>query len=269
LTTLFTSDPQVNTVAPDSKTLNGIIYSAVPAGQTLMAIYRGTTINPASSIQLKGPTFESVHSIQCFSDGDVLVVGDISGKTYAVIITPTTTTTVDEVTDASISTDGTVVVYSKFIGEEQAIRVYRKATATAITIVPTGNNITPQISHDNQWVVFSREVTENGITQFDLYRVPIVGGTIQRLTASADLTEFGPCYDSRDQKIAYAAWSSTTGSGIYVLTGGFTSQVVSDDWICSGVYWSDAVGRTNRNSVNGIKCGSALSLDWLRRRINR
>jgi TolB protein len=122
------------------------------------------------------------------------------------------------------------------------------ADVAAARQVTTGNQIIEamRVSRDGKWLLYDSNLTGN----FEIYRVPVDGGTSERLT-TAPSEEFGPDLSTDGRYLAYFSWR-TKSRDVFVqpLDGGPVEQVTSTPsheaypaWSPDGrtlVFWDNA-----------------------------
>ncbi|MDQ1687815.1 MAG: hypothetical protein QOK42_790, partial [Frankiaceae bacterium] len=114
-------------------------------------------------------------------------------------------------------------VYNGAAGYPYQLVVRRTDGAGSPRIMTTGANddVSPAVSHDGKWVVFTRFTRSTG--QYHLYKVPWSGGTPTLIPNSRDLDE--PAW-SADGKSLFATNIATEAWGLYRLTLGGTRTKV-------------------------------------------
>jgi Tol biopolymer transport system component len=86
-----------------------------------------------------------------------------------------------------ISPDGRYVTYAQGIGQMQSLRLRQVATNTDVEILPPelGNILGLTFSADGEFIYFVR-ADKNDWAFRHLYRLPLLGGTVQKLIADID-----------------------------------------------------------------------------------
>ena len=150
------------------------------------------------------------------------------------------------------SRDGKRLAYAAFTARTNiwSIPIPSEGVAdfAAARQVTTGNQMIEamRVSRDGKWLVYDSNLTGN----FEIYRVPVDGGSSERLT-TAPSEEFGPDLSTDGRYLAYFSWR-TKSRDVFVqpLDGGPVEQVTSTPsheaypaWSPDGrslVFWDNA-----------------------------
>ena len=151
-----------------------------------------------------------------------------------------------------LSRDGKRLAYAAFAARTNIwslpIPSEGVADVAAARQVTTGNQMIEamRVSRDGKWLLYDSNLTGN----FEIYRVPVDGGTSERLT-TAPSEEFGPDLSTDGRYLAYFSWR-TKSRDVFVqpLNGGPVEQVTSTPsheaypaWSPDGrtlVFWDNA-----------------------------
>jgi Tol biopolymer transport system component len=228
---------------PDPDTAGKTIYAALVGSS--YGIYRGTSFNVATSQVLAAPIYDSVQTLQPAPNGAVLVVATVGMTSNAYLLSGGTSRLIDQADAASISADGTKVVYTKTVSDVSHLYVWDRASSSVQTIAASLNAVLPSFSRDGAWVLFSSDTGNTSDTPWDLYQVPTAGGTIERLTNTPAVNELGACYDPSRTMISYFGQALTTSlSGIYVRSNGGAQRIATDTDVNFATYWTSSDGRS-------------------------
>jgi len=162
-------------------------------------------------------------------------------------------TRLDDADDATLSPDGTVVVYSRSTFSSGTGQVCRRNTDGSGFVQITNNafeNVMPQWTKEGDRILFSSD--RSGI--FNIWSMDGAGGSVQQLTTSAD-PDYGASSNTGDTEVVFTkiAFNSQV-SGIYKVAVGNTTEAplfVAPD-IDSFVYWTGTNGRAE--GVSGMPC---------------
>jgi len=118
---------------------------------------------------------------------------------------------------AALTPDGKTVVFSSNIsGRFNIWKIAVGAGAPVQLAMSDQRQYDPVISPDGKWVVFQSDTGGNEL--FDLYAVPLEGGSVVNLTSSDDATETGPLFSPDGGLIAYSRKLKTAAqSDVWVL----------------------------------------------------
>lgn len=256
------SDPSGNVgcATPDPDNANKTIYAWLSAGS--YHIYRGSTFSPASSTQLATTAFESVSALLPTSNGDVVVVGSVGGDSKAYLLSGGTATLIDFADSATVTLDGTKVAYTKLANGVETLNVWTRAGSTKHALITDTDVLFPCFSKDGAWIVYSAS-TGTSDTPWDVFQIPTAGGTVEQITNTPGVSEFGACYNEARTMVSYVGLDSAGNTGVYVTSNNGTLQVASDTDINLATYWTTALGRSR--GVRGTRYQSIKLPKRLRR----
>ena len=220
------------------------VYAALVGGR--FGVYRGATFDPAASKRLAAADFDSVTTLQSSAGGAVLVVGSLGGTSTAFLLAGGVATRIDGADDGTLSVDGRHVAYSKSYGREGDLYVWNRDDETSSRLNTGGDALLPSFSKDGAWILFSSTRDQDGSgSAYDLYQVPTVGGTVERITNTPGVDELGGCYNEARTQVSYVGYSGDPDKmGMFVLSNLGTYRVAADADLALATYWTDANGRS-------------------------
>lgn len=264
-------------VAPNPQTANVYAFAARPADNAtdgLVTLYRGgATVDPATATPLTSQTFNFVDDLAFSPDGTIVFfigrLGDTdTPRLYRI---PTAGGTAQALDSAegyfSVAPVGQSLVYSKLNvngdGTDLYVRDYSPTASPRKLTSAVGENNLATFDRTGTKIVYSSNA--NGSPSYDLFTIPVTGGTPVRLTNTPDLDEFGAAYNTDGTRLAYSALSQNFGgSGIYVASADGTNatQVLQNTALNFDIYWTSNLGR-------GITAGSPAGFLLRRPKLGR
>ena len=246
---------------PDPDQAGMTIYALLING--LYGVYSGATFDPSTATRLVAPAYDAVTGLQPTTNGDVLLVASTGGTSRAYLLSGGAVQTIDEADSASISLDGTKVVYTKLVGDLNQMFVWTRATRSSQALAPGTDALFPTFSRDGAWVLFSSDRDGTSDTPWDLYQVPTVGGTLDRITNTPDVNEFGASYNEARTMIAFIGQAlDPNDNGVYVWSNAGHTRIATDADVAFATYWTTSAGR----SIGGVRGARFQRLKLSKRR---
>ena len=237
---------------PDPETANSYVYALVQNGECVL--YRGKTFDASTSTRLLTDSFDAVTSLQTTSVGDVAFVAIKDGESGVYLLSGGTAQKIDEASSCAVSRDGQTVAYTKIVDDLDTLYTWMRSTNTTVTIALGGDSLYPSFSKDGAWILFSSSRDGSGNTPFDLYQVPTGGGTVERITNTPSISEFGACYNEARTMISYAGFSvDDDEGGVYVRSNIGVRRIATDDDVRFATYWTDSQGRSWKSKIGGAR----------------
>lgn len=235
---------------------NEVIFGDSPVAFGGVGVYKNSTLSQSGAIQIVPPQFDNVSFLQVTPDGkSVVFIGSIgsSSSLYTAAMNGSSLTVVDSADTCALSSDGNKVVYSNGVSGSGEIFVC-PVNPIGIPVRLTNNSfddLYPQFSKDGLKIVFSSDRDQtNSTTPYDLYIMNADGSSVQRVTNSPNMSEFGASFSPDGSILSYSGIGDSAGtSGIFTISsaaGGSMSSkftLLLSDNIGNGTYWSSSQGR--------------------------
>ena len=230
---------------PDPEQPGRLVYAALSGGR--YGVYRGASFSVAASERLAAPTFDAVTALQPTANGDVMVVAESGGTSRVYLLGAGTIQAINEADSAAISVDGTKIAYSKDVGGADDLYLWTRATGGSRRLVTGGDSLYPSFSKDGAWVLFSSNRDGSGDAPWDLYQVASAGGSVERITDTPDISEFGACYnEARTMISTVGVGLEPDAGGVFVVSNAATLRIADDADATFGTYWTSLAGRSRR-----------------------
>ena len=243
---------EVVCAVPDPETANSYVYALVQNGECVL--YRGKTFDATTSTRLLTDSFDAVTALQTTSDGDIAFVAIKDGESGVYLLSGGTAQKIDEASSCAVSRDGRTVAYTKIVDDLDTLYTWTRSTNTTVAIASGGDSLYPSFSKDGAWILFSSSRDGSGDTPFDLYQVPTGGGTVERITNTPSISEFGACYNEARTMISYAGFSvDDDEGGVYVRSNTGVRRIATDDDVRFATYWTDSQGRSWKSKIGGAR----------------
>ena len=176
----------------------------------------------------------------------MMVAGE-GGSSYAYVLSGGSVQRIDEADGGAVTIDGTKVAYTKIVDGFDNLYVWDRGTNTSRLVVSGGDSLFPSFSKDGAWILFSSNRDGTTDTPWDLYQVPTAGGTIERITNTPTINEFGACYNEARTMVSYVGQAATGDlTGVWVLSNTSVTQIATDWDANLGTYWTTSAGRSGR-----------------------
>jgi Tol biopolymer transport system component len=256
--TIFAAMPlQYTAVSPNPNVQNQLLFAFTadvsPGASSVFAIYRNTTVSVVGAVKLTDQTqfgFNTVGSIGFLPNGQkIFFTAEIGSDHGLYLMNPngTSVTRVASADDASLSPDGTKILFSEPQGGQDDLFYYTVADGTTHAVLQTANEdeIMPQWSKDGTKVVYAGQLTATPTGPFDIFVVTVGSASPVQLTANGDIN-LSPSLSPDGSQVAYARISTNVGaSGVYKAPtgGGSESLILLDSTIGAGLYWTSSSGR--------------------------
>lgn len=262
--TTYASFPNgdVPAVAADPSAPGRVVFAAAASGSSVYGIYRNTSLTTVGAEVLVAPTYSYVSTIQPSPDGSrvlyVASTGENPTRVYSLTIAGKALANIDEGNFASLSYDGTKVVYEKTLTDTNSeiyLRVLGSGSSTRLTNNAV-DDLEPQFSKDGTKVVFAEDVAGDVgrriIAIQDLSTLAIT--TVEPLSGGSH--EF-PSFNGPGDRLSFVGYSADA-SGLYVTGVGFTNPALivanngGTDTFVLGTYWTGFQGRSTGLPTLGI-----------------
>jgi eukaryotic-like serine/threonine-protein kinase len=206
--------------------------SAAELKAALMRLRRGGDSSSSPAVSSRATSKRFAHWWMAAIAGIVLaaVAGLLMWRSSRAPVTPfrqmkiSRLTTDGKTLQAAISGDGKYLAHVLSDHDRQSIMVRQLATGSEIQAVPPHDGFYSRLafSPDNAYVMFIRYEVDVG----SLYRVPVIGGTPQKLVTDVDT---GPTFSPDGREIAYVRFSrnETTATLLAANIDGSAERVVS------------------------------------------
>lgn len=242
----------VSGAAPDPDDATKTIYAIDRGG--LYGVYRGSTYDPSASETLATAIYDSVSALLPTANGSVVMVASRSGVSKVFLLEGGTVRAIDEADSAAVSLDGTQIAYTKLVNGLDELFVWSRSSATSRRVATGGDSLFPSFSKDGSWILFSSNRDGSGDTPWDLYQVPAAGGTVERITTTPDVSEFGACYNEARTLISTVGLGPDPDlNGVFVISNTATVRIASDPDVNMATYWTNALGRSSRSAARGAR----------------
>ena len=270
--------------SPDPSAAKRVVFAYRASASANYGIYRkvltdsSTPLDPTGADVVVAPAYAEVTTLQVARDGSKVVYVAGNGISDSLYSAPTSSTTVPTALDtavdtASLSADGTKVVYSKFPDDNTATEIYVRflSAPTADPIRLTNNDEyddDPQFDKTGKKVVFAETVAqgrERLAIVNDLTAKPVVVSVIDpsipagTSPATADNILRAPSFNGAltddGLKISFVVKSTISGaSGLYTvnLDGSSPQQIVPSTLLLNATYWTTPQGRAFARQTFGL-----------------
>ncbi|MBI5706551.1 MAG: PD40 domain-containing protein [Armatimonadetes bacterium] len=241
----------VATLSPDGQHW-AFFYSPDPlSANAVYDVYINTTPSFAGATRITSANYTYDGTIQYTSDGTQLVytasptLGD-SGlyKVNASGGSPTRLGGTANIEAAHLSYATNKIVCTRVVsGLGEIATINLDGTGLTNITSNTSDDIMPQWNKAGTRVAFSTD--RNG--DFDIYTMTSTGTGVTRVT-NVNLDEYGPTYDDGGTNLAFAVIGGDLADyGVYTCTstGASRTQILSDQSIGAGLYWSSLTGRAS------------------------
>ncbi len=254
--------------SPNPAVSGQFVFAAKPTGSNAYGLYKGTVASATdpNTTRILAPSLGQISTLQVSRDGSkVIYVGATSASSnvqnlYVVSASGGVPTQIDsDVFSASLSSDGSKVVYSKAPTGSDILELYvRFLNETASTRL-TNNDVyddDPQFSKDGTKIVFTQQVS--GSTHERLATINLTAGAPYAATTfdPVPTSDFqrGPSFNSAGTRVSFVVIGVPGAQGVWTsnVDGSDARQIVANDNLLSPTYWSTPNGRSIGGQTLGL-----------------